>query len=99
MKHLLKITAAALVVAAAISPAVADDRTPIAPPKTMGDEGKLPATGAVSGATPEMGATAPVEVGPSKRMGDEGKLPATKGMSGATPQMNAAPPAPPAADK
>ena len=80
-----------------IAPAYGDDRTSIAPPKTMGDEGKLPATGAVSGATSDMGATAPVDVGTSKRMGDEGKLPATKGMSGATPQMNAPAATPPAA--
>jgi hypothetical protein len=96
MKRLISAAAAVLLLGAVISPAYADDRTPIAPPKTMGDEGKLPATGAVSGATPDMGATAPVEVGPSKRMGDEGKLPATKGMSGATPQMNAPAATPPA---
>jgi hypothetical protein len=96
MKHLLSAAAAGLLLGAVIAPAYGDDRTPIAPPKTMGDEGKLPATGAVSGATPDMGATAPVEVGPSKRMGDEGKLPATKGMSGATPQMNAPAATPPA---
>ncbi len=47
MKHLVRISAVALLVSAAMSPAIADDRTPIAPPKTMGDEGKLPATGAV----------------------------------------------------
>jgi hypothetical protein len=96
MKRLISAAAAGLLLGAVIAPAYADDRTPIAPPKTMGDEGKLPATGAVSGATPDMGATAPVEVGPSKRMGDEGKLPATKGMSGATPQMNAPAATPPA---
>ena len=90
---------AGLLLGAAIVPAYADDRTPIAPPKTMGDEGKLPATGAVSGATPDMGATAPADVGPAKKMGDEGKLPATKAMSGATPQMNAPAAAPPAAEK
>lgn len=96
MKHLLSATAAGLLVAAVIAPAYGDDRTPIAPPKTMGDEGKLPATGTVSGATPDMGATDPVDVGTTKRMGDEGKLPATKGMSGATPQMNAPAATPPA---
>jgi len=75
---------AAMIVGA---PALAEDRpTPIAPPKTMGDEGKLPPT--QKGAAPEMGATAPAEISAQKRMGDEGTLPATKGISGATPQMN-----------
>ena len=70
-----------------LAPAIAEDRpAAIAPPKTMGDEGKLPPT--QKGAAPEMGATAPAAVGAQKRMGDEGTLPATKGMSGATPQMN-----------
>jgi hypothetical protein len=85
---------ALLLVVAPIASAHADDRsTPTAPPKTMGDEGKLPPT--EKGAAPEMGATSPVELSGPKRMGDEGKLPATKGMSGATPQMN--PPANPPA--
>ncbi len=78
-----------------LAPVMAEDRpATIAPPKTMGDEGKLPPT--QKGAAPEMGATAPTTVGPQKRMGDEGTLPATKGMSGATPQMN--PPATAPAD-
>jgi hypothetical protein len=93
MKRLLSTAAAIMVVGAMLTPAVAEDRpTPIAPPKTMGDEGKLPPT--QQGATPEMGATDPAQVGAQKRMGDQGTLPATKGMSGATPQMN--PPAAPA---
>jgi hypothetical protein len=97
--HLLAATAATLLLGSAVFPAFAEDRpAPIAPPKTMGDEGKLPPTGTVGGAVPEMGATAPVEIGPSKRMGDEGKLPATKAMGGATPPMTA-PAAPPAAPK
>lgn len=90
MKRLLSTAFAAIIVGATLAPALAQDRpTPVAPPKTMGDEGKLPATGTVGGAVPAMGATAPVEIGPSKRMGDEGKLPATGAISGATPQMNA----------
>jgi hypothetical protein len=94
MKRVLAAAVAALCVGALLSPVLAEDRpTPIAPPKTMGDEGKLPPT--QKGATPEMGATDPAQVGPQKRMGDEGTLPATKGMSGATPQMN--PPANPPA--
>lgn len=95
MIRVISTAVATMFVGALLSPVFAEDApTPIAPPKTMGDEGKLPPT--EKGAAPEMGATAPVEVGPQKRMGDEGKLPATKGMSGATPQMNppAAAPAP-----
>ena len=43
MKRLLSTAAAIMVVGAMLTPAVAEDRpTPIAPPKTMGDEGKLP---------------------------------------------------------
>ena len=87
MRRVLSTAIATMFFGALLSPVLAEDApTPIAPPKTMGDEGKLPPT--EKGAAPEMGATAPVEVGPQKRMGDEGKLPATKGMSGATPQMN-----------
>ena len=87
MRRVISTAIATMFVGALLSPVLAQDApTPIAPPKTMGDEGKLPPT--EKGAAPEMGATAPVDVGTQKRMGDEGKLPATKGMSGATPQMN-----------
>jgi hypothetical protein len=87
MRRVLSTALAAVLMGSVLSPVLAEDRpAPIAPPKTMGDEGKLPPT--QKGAAPEMGATAPVDVGTQKRMGDEGKLPATKGMSGATPQMN-----------
>ena len=45
MKRVLSTAAAIMVVGAICTPAVAEDRpTPIAPPKTMGDEGKLPPT-------------------------------------------------------
>jgi hypothetical protein len=95
----MKWTAAALasvLAGASVGTALAQDRAnPIAPPKTMGDEGKLPPT--QKGAAPEMGATAPAEIGAQKRMGDQGTLPATKGMSGATPQMS--PPATPPASE
>ena len=95
MKLALSTATAALIFGTLLSPAMAEDRpTPIAPPKTMGDEGKLPPT--QKGAAPEMGATEAAPIGPAKRMGDEGTLPATKGMSGATPQMN--PPATPPAE-
>lgn len=96
MKRVLSTAFAVVFVGALLTPVLAEDRpTPIAPPKTMGDEGKLPPT--QQGGPPEIGATAPAEVGAQKRMGDEGTLPATKGMSGATPQMN--PPANPPADE
>jgi hypothetical protein len=92
MKRIISAAASLLALVSMLSAASAQESsTPIAPPKTMGDEGKLPPT--AKGAAPEMGATAPAEVGAQKRMGDQGTLPATKGMSGATPQMN--PPANP----
>jgi hypothetical protein len=98
MRRVLSTAAAFMVVGAVLAPAGAEDRpTPIAPPKTMGDEGKLPPTGTVGGAVPEMGATAPVEMGTQKKMGDQGTLPATKAMGGATPEMTA--PAVPPANK
>jgi hypothetical protein len=90
--------------AAAFTPAAADttndDRMLKAPPKTMGDEGKLPATermgdkvpdmtGPRTAATPGNQYTGPSgPKGPAKRMGDEGKLPATGNMSDHVPQMN-----------
>jgi len=96
MRRVWTTAGAAIIFGALLTPALAEDRpTPIAPPKTMGDEGKLPPT--QQGATPEMGATDPAQVGAQKRMGDQGTLPATKGMSGATPQMN--PPATAPANK
>lgn len=94
----------AAVMAASIVPASADttrdERMLKAPEKSMGDEGKLPATekmgnqvpdmtGPRTAATPGDDAGAPSgPKGPPKRMGDEGKLPATKNMSGAVPEMN-----------
>ncbi len=96
MKARALIMSAALLLAASTGSAFAGGSTQ---PKTMGNEGKLPATGTVSDKVPDMGATAPVEGGPSKRMGDEGKLPATKAMSGATPQQNAPATPPPAENK
>lgn len=80
--------ATSLVCGIAVAPALAEDPSPKGPAKTMGDEGKLPATGTVGGKVPDMGATAPAEVGQRKKMGDEGKLPATGAVSGATPKMN-----------
>ena len=96
MKRLLT-CAAAIVFAAALTSAYADDR-PIAkaPQKTMGDEGKLPATSTVGSSVPNMGAAPSDEADPNvtagprgtvKRLGDEGKLPATSTMSRSVPEM------------
>jgi hypothetical protein len=99
MKSITTTAIAALLLSTASLPAIAQNApTTKGPPVTMGDEGKLPATGTVSGKVPEMGATGAGagESGSSSvspdgrlRMGDEpGKLPATGTMSGATPKMN-----------
>lgn len=102
MKYTLTPAIAALVLCAASLPATAQDSpAPKGPPVTMGNEGKLPATGTVSGAVPEMGATgsstgesgSASPKGPAKTMGNEGTLPATGTMSGAVPKMT--PPAKP----
>ena len=82
----------------------AQEPRPKGPPKTMGDEGKLPSTGTMSDRMPEMGGTGAGAgtgepsgpKGPPKRMGDEGKLPATGAMSGATPRMSPPAGTPPA---
>ncbi len=80
----------------ALAPVIAQDRPGATPPKTMGDEGKLPATDAMTGQVPEMGATTAdpntatpprSDATPPKKMGDEGKLPATKSMGGQVPEM------------
>jgi hypothetical protein len=95
--------AAAAALAVMVSPAFAEtssDRTLKAPEKSMGDEGKLPATerlgeripdmtGPRTAATPstsEPGASGPK--GPPKRMGDQGTLPATNKMGNRVPEMN-----------
>jgi hypothetical protein len=98
MKRIAKTATAAAIVSfgLALSPAVAQDRPGATPPKTMGDEGKLPATDSMTGQVPEMGATTvepntatPPRPGATapKTMGDEGKLPATKSMGGQVPEM------------
>jgi hypothetical protein len=97
MKNIITIAVSTLLLGAALSPASAEDQPSTkGPPQTMGDDGKLPATGTVSGAVPEMRgpgvASSPSEAVPdtdAKRMGDSGKLPATGAMSGAVPQMTA----------
>jgi len=90
MKAYFATAAAILMLGAALTPAMADDQpSQNSPPKTMGDEGKLPATSTVGGKVPEMGATAPAENTGSHTMGDTGKLPATGTVGGAVPDMTA----------
>lgn len=99
MKCIIITATAALLLGAASLPGPAQDApTTKGPPVTMGNEGKLPATGTVSGKVPDMGATgagsgesgSSVSPDGRLRMGDEpGKLPATGTVSGATPKMNA----------
>lgn len=102
MKYFMTSAIAALVLGAASFPATAQDRpTTKGPPVTMGDDGKLPATGTMNRAVPEMGATGSSSgeagagsgsaspKGPPQTMGNEGKLPATGTVSGAVPQMRA----------
>lgn len=102
MKNILTLAAAsvfALTATYAIAE-TADERMQKAPTKTMGDEGKLPATDSMSGNVPDMtgprtaatpsdeaGSGASGPKGPPKRMGDQGKLPATDNMSGNVPTM------------
>lgn len=105
------ITSAVLIAAIGAMPAsaIADDRpAPKGPPKTMGDQGKLPASETMRGAVPDMtgpstGTSATGEntgpsgsaspKGPAHRMGDEaGKLLATGTVGGAVPEMRGAAP-------
>ena len=94
MKKILTIVAM-VAIGAAFSTASAEDAVAPnqkAPTKTMGDEGKLPATSTTDSAVPEMGAGSggdPVQDDGSKRMGDQGKLPATGAGSNAVPDMTA----------
>jgi hypothetical protein len=77
--------------------AIADDRPELkGPPKTLGDEGKLPPSETMRNATPDMtgpntGAATGESAGTAGtglRMGDEpGKLPATGTVSGKVPEM------------
>ena len=91
------IAATIIAFGAALATASAEDVVPPAqkaPTKTMGDEGKLPATSTTDSAVPDMtgpGTTTnnPIQDDGSKRMGDEGKLPATGVGSKAVPDMTA----------
>jgi hypothetical protein len=93
----VRFAAAILVLSSALAPVHAGEQPgPKGPPKTMGDEGKLPATDKMTGKTPDMrgpevpGTTTTESTspkGPTQRMGDEGKLPPTGTMRDETPDM------------
>ena len=94
MRRLLMV--ASLLFGMASIPALAEETSgPKGPPKTMGDEGKLPATKTMKEAKPDMvgadpkkegGTTASGSEEGQHTMGDKGKLPATGATSGAVPQ-------------
>lgn len=91
MKYIFATAAATVLLGAATIPAIAEDQPAAnSSSHTMGDSGKLPASGAVSGRVPDMGAgtgSSTGTEGTSHRMGDDGKLPATNSMSNEVPKM------------
>jgi hypothetical protein len=112
MKYSLMTAVAVIALGVAMAPATAQD-TPSTkgPPVTMGDKGKLPATGTITDKVPEMGPASSATgassgtsgsaspKGPPQTMGDEGKLPATGTVSGAVPEMRGTAPAEKPAEK
>jgi hypothetical protein len=93
-------TAVMVIALGTVSPATAEDAPSTkGPPVTMGDQGKLPATGTITDKVPEMGSTTGATgastgtsgsaspKGPPQTMGEEGKLPATGTVSGTVPEM------------
>ena len=96
VKYLFATAFAALLLSTTPTLSIADEQTP--PNRhTMGDSGKLPASGATSSRVPGMGAGTGESTGTegSHKMGDEGKLPATNAGSTRVPEMSK----PDAADK
>ena len=103
MKNALTIAAIVAIAGTLTAVSAEDAARPIekAPTKTMGDEGKLPATSTGTDAVLDMtgprSAASPAESdansdasspkGPPTRMGDEGKLPATSTGTNAVPDM------------
>ncbi len=97
MRKVLAVAAAGAVALAAFgtiaSAETEAERMQKAPTKTLGDEGKLPATDQMSTRVPDMGTAEPAQEGsgpagskgPTMRMGNDGKLPATNNMSGQLP--------------
>lgn len=89
MKNTLAVTAVVFLGLAFVPASAQEGRSNLkGPPHTMGDEGKLPATGTVTDRVPDQrGPNVPVPgdstsgpsgpKGPQHTMGDEGKLPAT----------------------
>jgi hypothetical protein len=71
MRRVLSTAVVTMFVGALLPPLAEDRPAPIAPPKTMGDKGKLPPT--AKGAAPEMGATVPAQIGAQKRIGDQAR--------------------------
>jgi hypothetical protein len=92
MKYLLATAYAALLLSLTTLPSIADDQPSNDPARhTMGDTGKLPASGATSSRVPDMGAGTGESTGAegsAHRMGDEGKLPATNTITNEVPKMS-----------
>jgi hypothetical protein len=92
MKYLIATASAALLLSLATIPSIADDQPSNDPARhTMGDTGKLPASGAASSRVPDMGAgtgESTGTAGSAHRMGDEGKLPATNAITKEVPKMS-----------
>ncbi len=97
MRKILALGTASAVALAAFctiaSAETTDERMQKAPTKSMGDQGKLPATDQMSTSVPDMGTAEPApegggpagSKGPTMRMGNDGKIPATNNMSGQLP--------------
>jgi hypothetical protein len=92
MKYFIVAASAAVLLSLATTPSISEDQSPPDPARhSMGDSGKLPASGATSSRVPEMGAgtgTSTGTEGSSHRMGDEGKLPATNTITNEVPKMS-----------
>jgi hypothetical protein len=90
MKYFFVTAFAVLLLSTTPTLSIADDQAPPPNRHTMGDTGKLPASGATSSRVPDMGAGTGSSTGTegSHRMGDEGKLPATNAGSSRVPEMS-----------
>jgi hypothetical protein len=93
MKYFIASVFTAIFLSFLAMPSIADDQTTTDPARhKMGDEGKLPASSAVSGRVPDVGAGTGTgaSTGTEGRhtLGDEGKLPATNSMSNQVPEMS-----------
>jgi hypothetical protein len=90
VKYFFATAFAALLLSTTPTLSIADDQAPPPNRHTMGDSGKLPASGAASSRVPSMGAGTGESTGTegSHKMGDEGKLPATNAGSTRVPEMS-----------